>query len=459
VAAAAVVGEDDVRAVTAKSFPSTPYDELPYRSIPIEWTAPERLALASLLHGGPRQRLEGYRVLELGCADGTNLIPMAYYRRDAEFVGIDNAHSRIAIANEKRSSLGLTNVIFVATDLESASNTLSGQFDFIVGHGVFSWISQDARDALLALCAERLRPSGLLYLNYNTSPGWNVRGLIRAFLLSQTAKTAGLQARTERAREISATMAQELAGSEHPFSKLLGNEFRFVGENHLSHTAHEYLADHNDAYSRRAFLDLVAQYDLGYVADADFNYSSGRLPEALSSRLAALDIDTEAIDETADLFCYRQLHSPILTQREVDRRPPDTGELSRLVVASCLVERDTDGDEASLFEHPSGFEVRAQSGPIVAALRTLRPLWPRGLPVGNLFADVADVSDDLRLLHRSGLVDLRLMDPGELGPDPDRLHRLERFWGGYTTTPYHTTDISALVPTCAGLVASSRVDG
>lgn len=35
-----------------------PYDELPYRSFPIEWTAPERLALVPLLYGGPRLPLD-----------------------------------------------------------------------------------------------------------------------------------------------------------------------------------------------------------------------------------------------------------------------------------------------------------------------------------------------------------------------------------------------------------------
>src|SRR5258705_6033306 len=131
--------------------PSTPYDELPYRSSPIEWTAPERLALTSLLHGGPRQRLDEYRVLELGCGDGTNLIPMAYYRPHATFVGIDSAHTRIAIANEKRSSLRLTNIAILALDVESAGRRLSGQFDYIIAHGVFSWVSPETRVALLEL--------------------------------------------------------------------------------------------------------------------------------------------------------------------------------------------------------------------------------------------------------------------------------------------------------------------
>ena len=62
---------------TSHKAPLNPYDELPYFAYPIEWTAPERLALASLLHGGPRLSLDSYRVLEgqdswgpLAIADG-----------------------------------------------------------------------------------------------------------------------------------------------------------------------------------------------------------------------------------------------------------------------------------------------------------------------------------------------------------------------------------------------------
>jgi SAM-dependent methyltransferase len=420
---------------------STPYDELPYRSFPIEWTAPERLALASLLHGGPRQRLDEYRVLELGCGDGTNLIPMAYYRRHAEFVGIDSAHSQIAIANEKGSSLRLTNVSFAAADFQSATKTLSGAFDYIIGHGVFSWVSHDTRNALLKLCAERLRPGGLLYLNYNARPGWNVRGLIRDFLLTQTAKISALRARAERAREIAARLAAALDGSAHSYSQLLANEFKFVGQNPLSHTAHEYLAEYNEAYTRTAFLGLARQYGLAHVADADFSYASGRLPEGLSSQLARLDLDADTTDEVADFLLYRQLHSPILTQCGFERGQPEMEELAELSVASCLVEREAgDGDSAVVFAHPSGYEVEARSQSIAAALKKLRPLWPRGLPLTDVFADVGEVIDDVRLLHRNGMIELRVSDDAYADSDSEPLHSVERRWGDHVTTPRHTVE-------------------
>lgn len=156
---------------------TNPYDELPYKSYPIDWTAPERLALASLLHGGPYPPLNEYRVLELGCGSGVNLLKLAYFRRYGTFIGVDGAASQIEIARGDALTLGLGNVEFIHADFRVVDQQLSGCFDYIIAHGIFSWVPHDIRDTLLQLCVERLKPGGLLYLNYNARPGWDVRGL------------------------------------------------------------------------------------------------------------------------------------------------------------------------------------------------------------------------------------------------------------------------------------------
>ena len=148
---AAIAGETGSRRL------DNPYDELPYACFPVEWSAPERLALAAVLHGGPRLGVDrAYRVLELGCGNGANLLPLAAYRPQAEFVGLDNAASQVAIARERQSQLGLENIEFVRADFCRASEHLSGRFDFILAHGVFSWVPLATRDAILSelgLCA------------------------------------------------------------------------------------------------------------------------------------------------------------------------------------------------------------------------------------------------------------------------------------------------------------------
>ena len=103
--------------------------------------------------------------------------------------------SQIDVADAHRLALGLPNVKFLHADFLTAARRLPGEFDYILAHGVLSWVPQEVHDALLELFARRLRPGGLLYVNYNTRPGWNVRGLVREFLLAQTTAETGLRAR------------------------------------------------------------------------------------------------------------------------------------------------------------------------------------------------------------------------------------------------------------------------
>ena len=420
------------------SSSSNPYDELPYRACPICWTAPEQLAVASLLHGGPRPPLDTYRVLELGCGNGANLLPLAYYRRHGTFVGIDGARSQIEVARARMSALELLNIEFIHTHFLTAAQCLSGQFDYIIAHGVFSWVPYPVRDALLALFSQRLRHGGLLYLNYNTRPGWNVRGLVRDFLLAQTAGEMNLRARARLAQHVAAGVVSALTGVEHPYSQLLANEFRFVGGGDLTWVGHEYLCADNHAYWRSEFLALARQHRLEYVADADFNYSSGRIPEDLAPRLDIEQITGRSIEDTVDLLCYRQLHSPILTPGPLNRELPSVAEFGNLLVASCL-EPCPPCDGIPMFQHPSGYQVEAKEEFIQTALTRLQPLWPRGLRVEATFPDVRRVAEDLKLLHRNGLIELRCIEPGDFAVHADALQKLEYDWGRYVTTPYHQT--------------------
>jgi hypothetical protein len=82
--------------------------------------------------------------------------------------------------------------------------------------------------------------------------------------------------------------------------------------------------------------------------------------------------------------------------------------------------------------------VNVKTDVMAAALARLQTSWPRGVRVGDLFADTAGVVDDLRLLHRYGMVDLRLVEPAPVPSGP--LHAAERGWGAEVTTPYHTRE-------------------
>lgn len=416
-----------------------PYDELPYRSSPIEHTAPERLMLASLLHGGPRLDPNApYRVLELGCADASNLLPLAWYRRHASFVGVDGARTQIERGRAHAAALGLTNLELVHADIRDAGRQLHGHFDVILVHGVLSWVAHAVRDALLDLCAQRLHPRGLLYLNYNAKPGWNVRGMVRDLLLAQTAGVVGLRARAEAAREVCHRLVEAMGGEEHAYRRLMIDELRLVRDGDPTYVAHEYLAPHNYAYWRSELAALVAEHGLVHVADADFAEPWARLDEGFDAWLRAQGVTGRSIEDTMDLLLYRQLCSPILTLAPLERRPPTEQELGSLWLSSPLRPREPADGLPLVLEHPdTGVEVTASEAEVRDVLVQLGSCFPRGRRVGEAFTRVAAMADDLVLLHRNGVATLRLVEPLDPPPDAAALHRLEAAHGGYNTMADH----------------------
>lgn len=414
-----------------------PYDELPYCAHPVAWTAPERLALASLLHGGPRLPLDRYRVLELGCANGANLLPMAWYRRHGEFTGLDGSVRQIALANDNKDKLGLTNLRFVHGDFRSAINHLEGPFDIIMAHGVFSWITDDARDAMLAMCSSLLAPNGLLYLNYNTKPGWTVRGMVRDFLMQHTEHASNLKERAEMCQVIAAEVIAPLKAEEHSYSRLMGNEFQMVVNQKTAYIAHEYLAPENNAYWRDEFFSLLQDSGFTFIADADFNCISNRITTDYANLLKEAGLASGVAANSADLICYRQMQSPILTHTPLVKERCNDAEFANLIMASSLTPvEDKEGNQSS-FKLATGQEIETSKESISKALIKLHPVWPRGLTVGSLFSDITDIRGDIEWLLHHQLVELRCIEPGDFDNGSEPLHALEKSLRNSSTSAWH----------------------
>ena len=225
-------------------------------------------------------------------------------------------------------------------------------------------------------------------------------------------------------------------------ASLLADEFDFVHRSHPSYIAHEFLAVNNHAYWRSDFMQLTRAHGFEYVADADFNYSSGRLPETLEPWLKGEGITGRSLEDTVD-SCAIGSCTRHFTPTPFVRAVPSVRDFGSLWMASRLIRRGSRGHPA-IFRHPSGYEVEAKEREVDEALERLAIIWPRGLRVASLFPDVAHVMDDLRLLHRTQLIDLRLVEPGD-SVGCDNLRRLESKKGGYYTTPYHTREAAVAV--------------
>src|SRR6478672_6561674 len=109
----------------------TTYDDVPYLSKPLFSTHPDLLAAAGRLRGLKTRSSSNCRVLELGCAAGGNLIPMAYALPNSRFVGIDLSSKQIEVGQALRRRLELENINLAAVSIADIDSSY-GQFDYII---------------------------------------------------------------------------------------------------------------------------------------------------------------------------------------------------------------------------------------------------------------------------------------------------------------------------------------
>ena len=158
------------------------YDQVRYPSLPIAHTHPAALGAFLPLFGRAFVPMDGARVLEIGCGSGSNLLSMALGAPNTEFVGVDLARSPIEAGREVVRATGLTNVSLHVGDI-ARMDASWGSFDYIIAHGVYSWVPLDVRAALMTLIGKLLSPNGLAFVSYNALPGSRIRQALRDMLL------------------------------------------------------------------------------------------------------------------------------------------------------------------------------------------------------------------------------------------------------------------------------------
>ena len=141
-----------------------PYDRYAYAGVTIPYTAPAHIALCARWSQGCSPNTESFSAAELGCGDGGNLLPLAFYNPESAFVGIDSSRQAVKRAQDGANRLGLQNVRYICCDVRDLAAIDFPQFDYIIAHGLYSWVPDDARAAILAFCRGALASDGLAYI-------------------------------------------------------------------------------------------------------------------------------------------------------------------------------------------------------------------------------------------------------------------------------------------------------
>lgn len=306
---------------------SNAYDALPYPPYSFPATHIGRLGAIGRLFNLQTIEPSKARVLELGCSSGVNLLAMAQNFPNAEFVGVDYSKKQIDLALEALAFTGLSNVKFINEDISKLPSDL-GEFDYIITHGIYSWVPSHVKEAILRISRENLKPHGVAYISYNCLPGWRMRGALRDMMLMHTAGIQDVVGKVAQSKALIKFLA-ESCSEDTPYGNYLRQELDLLGKVDDSYIAHDFLETDNDALYFTDFIKAAAQHNLGYLGDAEpATMIVDNMPGQAAKTLKSLNLNLLATEQYMDFVRNRMFRSTLLCRAE--------SELKRSIDPACL---------------------------------------------------------------------------------------------------------------------------
>jgi SAM-dependent methyltransferase len=434
-------------------MPENAYHQVPYITGPTPETHPDRLASVATLFGMTPAPLTSCRVLEIGCGSGGNLFPMAYRLPGSHFTGVDLADKAIAEGQRAANELGLANLDLLAMDLCDIGPAM-GEFAYIIAQGLYSWIPDDLRDRLLAVCRQCLAPQGVAFISYNALPGRYVRMMLRDMMLYHTRNCADAGERIERARAL-----LRMLGEAHLVSSawqpMIDREIRPALTGSDGWFFHDDLAPINDSFYVRDFAARAARHELQYLGDAE--------PHLMFDSGTSLDwvgADVIQREQYFDFLCLRSFRQTLLCGSEVRLdRPARPERLDRFLFSSPA--RQSEGQieglhSVCMIEPPE---------PVARVAAAMGAVYPAPVAFDKLLESVSDrealrgilfslISSGFAAFHTHGVA-----PPENVSPRP-RANRLAQWEGartGWVTYSNHSANqADGVVRTLIGLLDGTR---
>lgn len=372
------------------------YEKVPYTSLSFHESHPDRLATLARLFGLQPAPVENCRVLELGCASGGNLIPMAYSLPGSHFTGIDYSARQIAAGQAEIAALGLKNIELQPRNLLDIGPQ-DGLFDYILAHGVYSWVPPQVQDRLLAVCRQNLAPYGVAYVSYNTFPGWRQLGMLREMMLYHTRATSEPEQRVAQSRELVQFLAAAAPQSNHSYGAFLQAYSQFLDQQRQtssnrdsSFMLHDELETFNQPVYFTQFIEHAAGHGLQYLADAHYaKMQPYDFPPEIVRQLSAWVSDRIEFEQYLDFMRNQTFRQSLLCHQEaaLNRRlkPED---LAGFWVAARLTTEagpeDLTTSSTVRFIANDGAALATDHPTSKVALAHLGQIWPEALPFEDL---------------------------------------------------------------------------
>ena len=395
------------------------YEDIPYTTFALRPAYLGRLAALAHLHGIDVASPYECSVLEIGSGTGTNSIALATQYPKSRFVGVDLAESHIVASRELAAGCGIENVEFRRGDIREVALERNS-FDYIICHGLYSWVAPDIRQSLMEKISESLKPHGIAYVSYNVLPGWRQRGAIRDIMRVGAARcraSASPHERLSAALEFLKTVASVRTQHDDLFGAYLRESLKRFEESDESYIYHEYLEEYNEPVLFSDFMEQASQVNLQFLSEAKPSLmSSDDLGPEVVRYIEGAGSDIIDREQRLDMVRNRMFRETILCHSSHSlRRDLKASVFKGLTfVTDYRHERDISDREAIFREFVSGREVTTPRDEHAIILALVGEAGCRGLLFDEVLRSVQTLSmsiDERSLMHimvrlwRAGFID------------------------------------------------------
>jgi methyltransferase-like protein/2-polyprenyl-3-methyl-5-hydroxy-6-metoxy-1,4-benzoquinol methylase len=378
-------------------------------------TQPDRLATMATLFGMQPAPVEKCRVLELGCNDGSNLIPYAFHLPDSEFIGVDLSARSVAIGQKRIEALALKNVELRQFDVMNVDESF-GQFDYIVAHGLFSWVPLEVREKILDICRKNLAPQGVAHVSYNAYPGCHLRDMTREMMLFHVKQVTDSEERIVQAIALIKFLSESFAETDL-YRMFLKNELESLLERRHEQIFHDDLAHFNQPYYFYQFAEKAAAHGLQFLSEADyFEMQDHIYTPQVKETLRALSGNVIAKEQYLDFIKCRRFRQTLLCHQEVELKRALKPELMRLFYMASSARPVSDAPDASSqaveeFHGPRGALMKTDHPLAKSTILCLSEIYPQSLNFEELLArararagEDKDHADQTKQMEQDALV-------------------------------------------------------
>lgn len=371
---------------------SNEYDQVLYEGFPFPQSHPDRLASIAKLLGMTPAPIAHCRVLELGCGEGENLVPMAYTLPQSTFIGIDQCESGLARGREAISRLRLDNIRLDAMDVRHLAPEV-GTFDYIIAHGLYTWVPPDVQESILSICKNNLAPNGVAYVSYCCYPGGKIREMMREMMLFHAARAADPSQQIQHALALG-NMIAKASDSDDSYRRIMREDVEMLSMRNGSVLFHDELSPHLTHLYFHEFVARAKKQGLQFLGEADYFEMQYRTwPSEIAASLKELaSQDVLLKEQYLDFLKCRRFRQTLLCHRDVSlQRDPSPEKITELYLSSNVTSKEPQPEVApgtvSEFRGRKGGALATDHPLAKMALIVLSRHWPQALSFRELLVE------------------------------------------------------------------------